>query len=85
MEDKVLLLNQMDLKEIELYELDGRYDYFYGQMAFSTGVIKNFDLIYYDPGFVLMPPKREDLNVVSDFKENTGIAIPAPFHAGISK
>ena len=32
MEDKVLLLNQIDLKEIELYELDGRYDYFYGPM-----------------------------------------------------
>ena len=70
MEDKVELLNHVSFEDVSLYELDGRYDYFYGQMAFSTGVIKNFDLIYYDPGFVLMSPKRDDLNVVSDFKEN---------------
>ena len=39
MEDKVLLLNQIDLKEIELYELDGRYDYFYGPMNERTSEI----------------------------------------------
>ncbi|MDV4152372.1 nucleoside kinase [Clostridium sp. AL.422] len=70
MEDKVSLLNHVSFEDVSLYELDGRYDYFYGQMAFSTGVIKAFDLMYYDPGFILMSPKRDDLNVISDFKEN---------------
>ncbi|GAA0816094.1 nucleoside kinase [Clostridium tertium] len=70
MDDKVSLLNQVSFKNVNLYELDGRYDYFYGQMAYSTGVIKAFDLIYYDPGFVLRYPKKDDLNVVSNFKEN---------------
>ena len=70
MEDKVSLLNHVSFENVSLYELDGRYDYFYGQMAFSTGVIKAFDLIYYDPGFVLMSPKKENLEEVSEFKEN---------------
>ncbi|MFU7517406.1 nucleoside kinase [Clostridium sp. HCS.1] len=70
MEDKVSLLKHVSFENVSLYELDGRYDYFYGQMAFSTGVIKAFDLIYYDPGFILMSPKREDLEVVPEFKEN---------------
>lgn len=70
MDDKVSLLNQVSFENVNLYELDGRYDYFYGQMAYSTGVIKAFDLMYYDPGFVLRYPKKEDLNVVSNFKEN---------------
>ncbi|MBE6052746.1 MAG: nucleoside kinase [Clostridium sartagoforme] len=70
MEDKVSLLNHVSFENVSLYELDGRYDYFYGQMAFSTGVIKAFDLMIYEPGFILMSPKKEDLNVVSNFKEN---------------
>ncbi|WP_066890938.1 nucleoside kinase [Clostridium nigeriense] len=70
MEDKVSLLTQVSFETVSLYELDGRYDYFYGQMAASTGVIKAFDLIYYDPGFVLISSKKDNLNVVSEFKEN---------------
>ncbi len=70
MEDKVSLLKHVSFENVSLYELDGRYDYFYGQMAFSTGVIKAFDLVYYDPGFILMSPKRENLDEVSEFKEN---------------
>ena len=70
MNDKVSLLNHVSFEDVSLYELDGRYDYFYGQMASSTGIVKGFDLIYYSPGFVLRYPKKENLNVVSEFKEN---------------
>lgn len=70
MDDKVSLLNHVSFENVSLYELDGRYDYFYGQMASSTGVIKAFDLIYYNPGFILISSKKNDLNVVSEFKEN---------------
>jgi uridine kinase len=70
MEDKVSLLNHVTFENVNLYELDGRYDYFYGQMAYSTGIIKAFDLMYYDPGFVLRYPKKDDLNIVAEFKEN---------------
>ncbi|MBM6839169.1 nucleoside kinase, partial [Clostridium saudiense] len=53
MEDKVLLLEQVNFEYVSLYELDGRYDYFYGYMAQSTGVIRCFDVMYYEPGFIL--------------------------------
>ncbi|MHC6181226.1 nucleoside kinase [Clostridium sp. JNZ X4-2] len=59
MEDKIRLLNHVNTEEVKLYELDGRYDYFYGSMAFSTGVLKVFDLMYYKPGFILRYPVED--------------------------
>ncbi|MBW6411317.1 nucleoside kinase [Clostridium weizhouense] len=67
--DKVKLLEYSNLKEVKLYDLDGRYDYFYGYMAYSTGIIKAFDLIYYEPGFILRSPKQENLEVLPEYKE----------------
>ncbi|AOR24463.1 nucleoside kinase [Clostridium taeniosporum] len=69
MEDKVLLLKNSNLKEVSLYELEGRYDYFYSQMAYSTGIIKAFDLIYYKPGFILRSPEKENLDELPVYKE----------------
>jgi len=69
MEDKVLLLNQIDLKEIELYELDGRYDYFYGPMNERTSEIKGFDLIDYENGFILRRPTEYEKFTLSEFVE----------------
>lgn len=69
MEDKVMLLEYMEFDTVKLYELEGRYDYFYGKMAYSTGVIKAFDLIFYEPGFILRSPMPEDLNNLPTYKE----------------
>lgn len=69
MDDKVLLLKQVDFDMVNIYELEGRYDYFYGSMAPSTGVIKAFDLIYYDPGFILRRPNESDIYTLPEFVE----------------
>lgn len=69
MDDKVLLLTQVDFDVVNIYELEGRYDYFYGPMASSTGVIKAFDLMYYDPGFILRRPNELDTSTLPDFVE----------------
>ncbi|URZ17645.1 nucleoside kinase [Clostridium felsineum] len=61
MEDKVRLLKYVKIKYLKLYELDGRYDYFYGTMAYSTGIIKLFDLKSYKSGFLLRVPSEKDL------------------------
>lgn len=74
MEDKVTLLNQMDFETVKLYELEGRYDYFYGHMGCSTGVIKAFDLMYYEPGFILRNPKETDVTVLPEFVEQKRLA-----------
>ena len=68
MEDKVKLLQQTSFQVVTLYELDGRYDYFYGHMTKRTSDIKAFDLIYYENGFILRRPndyKNFTLTVLS--------------------
>lgn len=69
MEDKVKLLHQVHFQKLKLYELEGRYDYFYGAMAYSTGILKNFDLKYYKPGFILMIPSEKETNKLPKFIE----------------
>ena len=69
MDDKVKLLKYCDIKDVHLYELEGRYDYFYGSMAYSTGVIKTFDVFNYESGFILQRPESKNLNELPEFKE----------------
>ena len=66
MNDKVkLLLEQVDFKTVNLYELDGRYDYFYGHMTkINRSDIKAFDLIYYENGFILRNPNDDKLYTI---------------------
>jgi len=74
MQDKVKLLKYVNAQEIKLYEIDGRYDYFYGPMAYSTGVVKTFDLIYYEPGFILRYPTSDEPNKIPKFQKHEKLA-----------
>ncbi|MBW9158133.1 nucleoside kinase [Clostridium sp. FP2] len=74
MQDKVKLLKYVNSEEVKLYELDGRYDYFYGPMAYSTGVLKTFDLIYYEPGFILRYPTSEQPDRIPKFQKHEKLA-----------
>lgn len=74
MEDKVKLLKYHDIKYVHLYELDGRYDYFYGLMGYSTGVIRNFDVFKYESGFILQRPQEQNMNELAEFKEQKGLS-----------
>lgn len=69
MKDKLGLLRHVTADNVKLYELDGRYDYFYGSMAFSTGVLKYFDLVCYQSGFILRHPSEENPTVIPKFVE----------------
>lgn len=69
MDDKLRLLKYVNAETVKLYELNGRYDYFYGSMAFSTGVLKYFDLVYYEPGFILRYPTESNPNEIPKFIE----------------
>lgn len=70
MKDKVRLLKSIDLKDVTLYKLDDRYDYFYGTMGYVTGLVKLFDLLYYKPGFILRYPTDKKPNVLPKFIEH---------------
>ncbi|MCA1075455.1 nucleoside kinase [Clostridium bowmanii] len=74
MQDKVKLLKYVNSGEVKLYEIDGRYDYFYGPMAYSTGILKTFDLIYYEPGFILRYPTSETPDKIPKFQKHEKLA-----------
>lgn len=67
--DKLRLLKHIKGEEVKVYELDGRYDYFYGPIAYSTGVLKKFDLVYHEPGFLLRYPDEINANEIPKFIE----------------
>ena len=62
LKDKVKLLNYRRVSRINLYNLAGYYDYFYGYMPSSTGYLRAFDIVKYDDGFVLVVPDRKALD-----------------------
>lgn len=52
---------------VNVYDMDGFRDYFYGYMVPSTGYIKFYDLIPYGEGFVLLLPSRQEPDKITDF------------------
>jgi len=54
--DKIKTMNYRRTSNVNLYKLDWFYDYFYGQMAFSTGRTPHFTLVKEGNGFMLCFP-----------------------------
>jgi uridine kinase len=65
--DKERLLRYRTSSNINVYDLDGCLDYFYGYMVPSTGYLKVFDLKLYDEGYMLLFPYR-DMKKVAPFE-----------------
>lgn len=57
--DKVRLLRYRRSSRVNIYELNGYIDYYYGYMAPSAGYLKYFDLKPYKNGFMLMFPDKK--------------------------
>ena len=62
MKDKEQLLKYRTSSSINVYDLDGCIDYFYGYMVPSTKYLAYFDLIKFENGFMLMFPSGNKLN-----------------------
>lgn len=60
MMDKVELFRFRSASGVNLYSLDGFYDYFYGYMPPSTGVMQVFGLAIHKKGFLLRFPDPEN-------------------------
>lgn len=56
MADKAKLFRFRRSSHVNLYDMGGYQDYFYGYMVPSTGYLKYFDLVKYEAGFLLMFP-----------------------------
>ncbi|MCR5201991.1 MAG: nucleoside kinase [Lachnospiraceae bacterium] len=57
MHEKERLFKYRRVSYVNIYDLDGFEDYFYGYMPYSTGQLKNFDLELYKDG-ILMETKN---------------------------
>jgi uridine kinase len=66
--DKVRLFKYRSSSTVNVYNLDGYYDYYYGYMLPSTGYVQHFDLQKYENGFMLILPGKENPNVLEEFK-----------------
>ena len=69
MVDKVQLFRYRRASCINVYELDGYYDYNYGYMVPDTGYIDCFDLFPYQDGLMLLLPERRDPEHLPVFEE----------------
>lgn len=60
MHDKEKLFHYRRSSLVNVYCLDGYYDYYYGYMLPSAGYLKYFDLILYENGILLLIPSSTD-------------------------
>lgn len=56
-------------KEISLYFCGDYYNYLYGTMPLSTGVMKNFDIELYKDGYLVRYPDKKNPYEMSEYKE----------------
>ena len=63
---------QLDLKNneiINMYYCENYYNYIYEDIAINTGIVKIFDLVKYDDGFLLIYPSSNNPYVLPKYKE----------------
>lgn len=71
MPDKVKSLKYISNTYINLYRLDDIYDYFYGEMPYSTKVLDEFKITYIrDNGLVLSYPDIYNPEITLDYKHH---------------
>jgi len=64
-----LQLDVEEKKEITLYYCEDYYNYFFGVMPTSTGIIKNFEIMKYDDGILIRYPNEKNPDKLIEFKE----------------
>lgn len=69
MTDKEKLFHYRMGSRVNIYEMDGYYDYFYGYMLPDAGYVRWFDVMAYDKGFLLLLPTRQNPTEVEPFRE----------------
>ncbi len=67
MVDKQKLFRYRRSSYINVYEMEGYFDYNYGYMMPHAGYVKYFKLMPYDKGMMLLLPKRENPTEITEF------------------
>ncbi|WP_073992516.1 nucleoside kinase [Parasporobacterium paucivorans] len=68
MKDKEKMLKFRRVSKVNLYELDGYYDYYFSYLVPSTGYLKYFDLFPYEDGFILNMPMVDNPTELPEFR-----------------
>ena len=68
MVDKEKLFRYRRSSFVNIYCLDGYYDYYYGYMLPSTGYLKYFDLMLYENGILLLIPSSDNPTKIDYFE-----------------
>lgn len=73
MTDKEKLFHFRRSSTINVYSIDGYYDYYYGYMLPATGYIDLFDVIAFDGGVLLNLPDVDSPEVLQEFEEQPNL------------
>ena len=73
MHDKERLFHYRRSSTINVYNMEGYYDYFYGYMLPSAGYVKLFKVKAYNGGLLLILPKRENPFEIEEFEEQQSL------------
>ena len=68
-EDKARLLGYRTIPHFDVYHHDRYADYFYGEVAPSTGYLRSFDILEADEGFIFVFPNKKCPDRPSQYKE----------------
>ena len=68
MKDKERLFRYRRSSGVNLYCLDGFYDYYYGYMLPNTGYARHFQVFAYGGGFMLVMPEQKEPFAVKPFR-----------------
>lgn len=69
MADKAKLFRYRMSSSVNIYDIEGYYDYYYGYMLPNAGYVKWFDVIPYEDGFMLLLPTARKPTEVEPFDE----------------
>ncbi len=73
MDDKVELFSYRMSSQVNIYEMDGYFDYYYGYMLPNAGYVQWTDVCPYADGYMLLLPTRKNPTVVEPFAERKNL------------
>lgn len=68
---KIDLLDYRNDKFINIYNMNGYYDYMYNYLAPSSSYIKNYKISLYSPGFIIQYPRAEIDGEIPEYKNES--------------
>ena len=71
--DKARLLSFRSLPTFDIYSHGDYADYFYGEVAPSTGYLRSYDILDAEGGFIFVFPQKKSPDRVSQYKELPGL------------